>query len=176
MGNENNVNSNKKILKIVVPVLFCCILIGMWIVKSQEVWSEKYNTDFALHVTDEFDLDKLKAYGLPIILDFGSDSCIPCKEMAPVLEALNEELQGKAIIKFIDVWKYKSLGEGFPIVLIPTQIFIDSEGNPYKPIDPEANDMKLYTLRSTGEHVYTAHEGVMSRDQLLNVLKEMGVK
>ncbi len=44
--------------------------------------------------------------GFPIIIDFGADSCIPCKEMAPVLKKLNEEWQGKVIVKFVDVWKY----------------------------------------------------------------------
>ncbi|OLN32939.1 Thioredoxin [Desulfosporosinus metallidurans] len=39
------------------------------------------------------------------MIDFGADSCVPCKEMAPVLKKLNTEMQGKAIVKFVDVWK-----------------------------------------------------------------------
>lgn len=54
------------------------------------------NPDFSLYVTEKIDLEKLKSYGLPIIIDFGADSCIPCKEMAPVLLELNAGLRGKA--------------------------------------------------------------------------------
>ncbi|RCX17900.1 thioredoxin [Anaerobacterium chartisolvens] len=134
------------------------------------------NVDFDLHVTEKIDLEKLKSYGLPIVIDFGADSCIPCKQMAPVLEDLNAELKGKAIIKFVDVWKYRDLAEGYPISLIPTQIFIDANGNPFKPKDPQTMQMRLYSTRDTNEHVFTAHEGGMTKEQLVSALEEMGLE
>ena len=76
------------------------------------------------------DLGALTSYGLPIIIDFGADTCIPCKEMAPVLKTLNAEMQGKAIIKFVDVWKNGNAADGFPIQVIPTQVLINSDGTP----------------------------------------------
>ncbi len=138
--------------------------------------AESDSLDFALHVTEKIDLEKLKSYRLPIVIDFGADSCIPCKQMAPVLKELNEELQGKAIIKFVDVWKYRDLAEGYPISLIPTQILIDANGKPYSPENPEAMQLKLYSTKDTGEHVFTAHEGGLTKEQLLSMLKEMGLK
>lgn len=75
-----------------------------------------------------------------------------------MLEELHAELEGKAIIKFVDVWKYQELVQGYPISLIPTQIFIDASGKPYKPKDPKARQMKLYSSRDNGEHVFTVHE------------------
>lgn len=110
------------------------------------------------------------------MIDFGADSCIPCKEMAPVLKELNSELQGKAIIKFVDVWKYQSLAEGYPISLIPTQIFIDAKGKPYIPKDPEAIGVNMYSNNDTKEHQFTTHEGGLTKEQLLNVLEEMGLE
>jgi thioredoxin 1 len=174
MKSKNNI-----VIKITIPVLLLCAVIGIWALKNSKKDLDSAgskNSDFALHITEKIDLEKLKSYGLPIIIDFGADSCIPCKEMAPVLKGLNEELQGKAIIKFVDVWKYEKLAEGYPISLIPTQIFIDANGKPYKPKNPEAMDMKLYSLKDTKEHVFTAHEGGMTKLQLLNALKEMGLK
>jgi len=179
MSDENTAKSKRnKALKIIIPVLFLCVVAAIWAVKNfqKEVDSaDSINPDFALHVTEEIDLEKLKSYGLPIIIDFGADSCIPCKEMAPVLEELNKELQGKAIIKFVDVWKYENLVKGYPVSIIPTQIFIDSNGKPYNPEDPEAKHMKLY-IRNSGEHVFTAHEGGMAKEELMDILKEMGLK
>lgn len=180
MSDKNTIKSPKSIaIKVIVPILLVCIVAGIWAVKNSKKDTDSVssdNTDFALHITEEIDLEKLKSYGLPIIIDFGADSCIPCKEMAPVLEELNEELQGKAIIKFVDVWKYQALAQNYPISIIPTQIYIDAKGNPYTPKDPEAMQMKLYSLRDTGEHVFTAHEGGMTKDQLLSILKEMGME
>jgi thioredoxin 1 len=132
------------------------------------------NADFLLAAT-KIDLDKLKLYSLPIIIDFGADSCIPCKEMAPVLKKLNQEWQGKVIVKFIDVWKYPDAAADFPLQVIPTQFFFDAQGNPYVPSDPEA--MQMYMLKDTGgEHVYTAHVGGITEAQLRAALEEMGIK
>lgn len=180
MNNENTTKSKKgMVIKIVIPVLILSILVGIWVVKNskKDVGSVGgNNSDFALHVTEKLNLEKLKSYGIPIIIDFGSDSCIPCKQMAPVLEELNAELQGKAIIRFVDVWKYQDFAEGYPISVIPTQIFIDANGKPYKPKDTESMQMKQYSSKDTGEHVFTAHEGGVTKEQLLSALKEMGLK
>lgn len=167
------------VVKIIVPVLILSVLVGIWIVKNNKkdiVTAGGGNPDFALHVTQKLDLEKLKSYGIPIVIDFGSDSCIPCKQMAPVLEELNKELQGKAIVRFVDVWKYQDLAEGYPISVIPTQILIDANGNPYKPKDAQTLQMKMYSSKDTGEHVFTAHEGGVTKEQLLSALKEMGLK
>lgn len=180
MSEKDTKKSNKGIaVKIIIPILFVCVIFGIWVVKNNKkdtAAADGDNSDFALHVTEKLDLDKLKSYGLPIIIDFGADSCIPCKQMAPVLVELNEELQGKAIIKFVDVWKYQELAQGYPISLIPTQIFIDSTGKPYSPKDPETMKMILYSSKDTEEHVFTAHEGGTTKEQLLSILKEMGLK
>lgn len=180
MGDENTLKTKKGLeVKIIIPVLLICIVAGIWLIKNQKKNNGAENgdnPDFALHVTEKIDLEKLKSYGLPIIIDFGSDSCIPCKEMAPVLEELNAELKGKAIIRFVDVWKYQDLAEGYPISLIPTQVFIDASGKPYTPKDAEASQMKLYSKKDTGEHALTAHEGGVTKEQLMSILKEMGMK
>lgn len=180
MNDEVTVKSKKGLtVKIIIPVLLVCIVAGIWVIKNRDKGSNVAvtdNADFGLHVTEKIDMEKLKSYGIPIIIDFGSDSCIPCKQMAPVLEELNAELKGKAIIRFVDVWKYPDLAEGYPISVIPTQIFIDTEGKPYSPADPEALQLKQYTLKTTGEHVFTAHEGGVTKEQLLSALKEMGLE
>lgn len=178
---------NKKgvVQKVIITGLILVVLAGLWFAKNYkkyaEVESDKSgtvvtdNADFELHVTEKIDLEKLKSYGLPIVIDFGADSCIPCKEMAPVLRELNAELKGKAIIKFVDVWKYQQLAEGYPLSLIPTQILINSNGEPYKPENPGAMQMKLYSSEDK-EHAFTAHEGGLTKDQLMDILKEMGLK
>lgn len=188
MGNSSPESMNiKQALKILIPILIVMAIGSIWFIKNSEQPKITANQagassnpagkpDFALHVTDELNLDKLKSYGLPIIIDFGASSCIPCKEMAPVLVKLNKELQGKAIIKFVDVWKYQKLAEGYPLRLIPTQMFFDKNGKPFTPADPQASGMKMYSTRDKNEHVFTVHEGGMTEAMILAALKEMGLK
>ena len=173
-------------LKIIITVLIVFVIAGIWVIKKLQTRaaSEKIdNPVFALNVTEPLNLEQLKSYGLPIIIDFGSDACIPCKQMAPILKELNEKLQGKAVILFVDIKKYPAFANGFPIIVIPTQIFIDAEGKPYNPKEPDAlhmilysSNMKLYSPNSTGEHTFTTHEGTMTKDDLLTILEEMGMQ
>ncbi len=62
------------------------------------------------------------------MVDLGAKSCIPCKMMAPILEELKAEYEGRAAVIFIDVWKDRSQGPRFGIHTIPTQIFYDKHG------------------------------------------------
>lgn len=177
-------NGNKsKWLKILMPVVIVCVIGGVWLLKNtqgsetvQGTPMSSNNPDFALQVTDELDLDQLKSYGLPIVIDFGADSCVPCKQMAPVLEAMNEEYQGKVIIKFVDIRKYQELAQGFPISLIPTQIFIGADGKPFNPENPTAFSLNQYVTKDTNELVFTTHEGGLTKEDFLKIFKAMGVQ
>ena len=165
------------IIKFVIPLAILIAVAGIWILKNAEKDSQPTDggDDFALHATESIDLERLKSYGLPIIIDFGADSCAPCKEMAPVLEELNSELRGRAIIKFVDVWKYPELAEGYPISSIPTQAFFDAKGKPFDPQNPVGLRLRRYA-NEEGEQFMTVHVGGMTKEQLLTVLEEMGME
>jgi thioredoxin 1 len=65
---------------------------------------------------------------LPRLVDLGSDKCIPCKKMAPILDELRHEYGETFVVEFIDVWKDPEAGKPFGIRVIPTQVFIDAHG------------------------------------------------
>ncbi|MHB8993962.1 MAG: thioredoxin family protein, partial [Armatimonadota bacterium] len=65
---------------------------------------------------------------LPKLLDLGSVTCIPCKQMAPILEELKQELAGKVDVEFADVNKQPALADKYRIEMIPTQVFLSAEG------------------------------------------------
>jgi thioredoxin 1 len=185
---------NNKKIKILVTSIVVVLVILVWLIKNGNEnkiadvsqpkgdseaaleTAEQDTSEFALHVTDELDMEKLKSYGLPIIIDFGADTCDPCKEMAPVLKELNESLRGKAIIKFVDVWKYQEIGEIFPLQVIPTQFFFDKDGKPYVPSDNIGIKFTKYSRNDNNEHVYTVHEGGLTKDQMLTILEELGME
>lgn len=176
-GVENKTGKSKA--KIIMLIVIVLIVAGIWMVKNLDIFKGDYdveNPDFVLEAAEELDLEHLKTYGLPIILDFGSESCPPCRQMAPDLKKVHREKIGKAIIKYVDVWENPDLAEGFPLSVIPTQIFFDKEGDPYKPSDPEKYRMIIYNNKDTDDHIYTAHEGGLTEKQMLEILKEMGME
>ena len=66
--------------------------------------------------------------GKPILVDFGSNSCMPCRQIRPILKELSQEYTGKATILVIDVYKYKELAGQYRVQVIPTLIFFDKSG------------------------------------------------
>ncbi|MBW2690889.1 MAG: thioredoxin family protein [Deltaproteobacteria bacterium] len=38
------------------------------------------------------------------LVDVGADKCIPCKMMAPILEELKGEYDGRMDVMFVDTW------------------------------------------------------------------------
>lgn len=67
---------------------------------------------------------------LPAIIDFYADWCGPCKAIAPVLEELATEYEGKLNIYKIDTDQQTELSGMFGIQSIPTLLFIPVDGNP----------------------------------------------
>lgn len=96
--------------------------------------------------------DATAAKKLPRLVDLGAGKCIPCKKMAPILEALKKEYAGRFDVEFIDVWENPRAGNLYRIRMIPTQIFYDSSGK------------ELFR-----------HEGFYGREDILNKWKELGV-
>lgn len=193
MENKNTAKENpfeveKKKLplnKIIIPLIIVLVIGGIWVSKNMLGGSGGVtgddgvfvpdNEDFAFFATEDLDVDALKEYGLPIILDFGSDTCPPCREMAPILRKVHKDLQGKAIIKYVDLDEYKEMASLYPVRAIPTQFFFDKDGNPFTPENPDNARLLMYTTKDTEEHVLTAHEGFMSEQQLLDILEQMGM-
>ena len=175
----NNKKTSKLAVKILIPTLIVVVLATMWVFKTKKdhVFNAEQASipvDFALK-TDTVDLDKLKEYKMPIIFDFGADACVPCQEMAPTLKKVNADMQGKAIIKYVDIWKNPSLGREFPIRVIPTQLIFNADGTPYVPSEKVKINFEIFNYKDSGEHALTIHQGILTEEQMKEILKDMGV-
>ena len=64
-------------------------------------------------------------------IELGSVNCIPCRKMQPVMRAVEEKYRQQVKVVFYDVWKpdQKKYAYQYGIRLIPTQIFVDAQGN-----------------------------------------------
>lgn len=66
----------------------------------------------------------------PCVIDFYADWCQPCKIVAPVLEELQEDFDGKLDIYKVDTEDQKRLAGMFGIQSIPSILFVPIEGQP----------------------------------------------
>ncbi len=92
------------------------------------------------HLTKQAFLDKIFDYEnetewkfkgeLPAIVDFYADWCGPCRMVAPVLQQLSQEYDGRLNIYKIDTEKEQELAAVFGIRSIPSLLFIPKEGKP----------------------------------------------
>lgn len=67
---------------------------------------------------------------IPAIIDFYADWCGPCKMVAPVLEELSNEYDGKLNIYKVDTEVEQELSSVFRIRSIPSILFIPKESQP----------------------------------------------
>ena len=67
---------------------------------------------------------------LPAIIDFYADWCGPCKMIAPILEELSSEYEGKINIYKIDTEAEQELAAAFAIRSIPSLLFIPKDEAP----------------------------------------------
>lgn len=66
----------------------------------------------------------------PCIVDFYAVWCGPCKRVAPILEELAREYEGKLDIYKVNTEEQKQLATDFAIRSIPTIFFCPVEGTP----------------------------------------------
>ena len=87
-------------------------------------------------------------------VELGSVGCIPCDKMQPIMEEIEEEYKGQVKVVFHDVRTAKGQPyiKEFGIRAIPTQVFLDKDGNEY-----------------------FRHLGFLAKDKLVEVLKIQGV-
>jgi thioredoxin 1 len=88
-------------------------------------------------------------------IELGSVNCIPCIKMQGVMQEVKREYGDQVSILFYDVWTEagKPYAQQYRIRVIPTQVFLDQDGNEY-----------------------FRHEGYFPEEDLVQVLRHKGVK
>lgn len=131
----------KRITKISIVVILTLIVIGMGGYKIYGIKNAPMET------TDNIEKGK------PMLVDLGATTCIPCKEMVPVLAQVKKMYDGKAVVRIIDIYENPEAANKYGLRVIPTQIFLDKGG----------------------KEVFR-HEGFFSKEDIVKVFKDMGVE
>ena len=82
----------------------------------------------AKQVTDDtFELDVLRADG-PVLVDFWAEWCGPCKQIAPSLDEISKELEGKVSLAKVNIDENPETPSKYGVRGIPTlMLFKDGE-------------------------------------------------
>lgn len=101
---------------------------------------------------DNLDINNLKQYCKPIILDFGGTFCQPCKKYEKVLEEVKEDYNDNVLIKIFDVSKDMEIASKYNVAIIPHQVFINKNGE-----------------------IEDTHTGLLSYEETIKILKKCGL-
>lgn len=178
--------TKKAIILIIILVILLCSIVVSAIFQYQRnlkevatgnaVGKADGNDEFSLNITNEtgFDLQKMKSYGVPIIIQIGASDDEVCISMKSSLEELNYELRRLAFIKYLDTNKYSELWNE-PLIPLGTetmQLLINSDGTPYSAGISEAFGYKV-VQDEEGNHLYTVHYGDLSLNDMIKILRRM---
>lgn len=77
----------------------------------------------AIHITsNEFDKVVLKSE-VPVLVDFFATWCNPCKMIAPSIEQLSTEMEGKAKVVKVDIDQSSDVAGNYKVMSVPTLVF-----------------------------------------------------
>ena len=90
----------------------------------------KSSSSGVIELSSKEEFDKAIALSsTPILVDFYSPYCGPCKRLSPEFEKMAQKYQGKVRFMKVDVTKFPELAENYNIYGVPSVLVFDKKGN-----------------------------------------------
>lgn len=77
----------------------------------------------ALKINNE-NYNEVMGQGLPMVIDFWATWCGPCRMVAPIIDELAEEYEGKVVIGKCDVEEGDDVAAQYMVRNVPTIVFL----------------------------------------------------
>ena len=122
----------KKNILIALAIIAACITANAQESKTESKVKHLTYKEFLKQVWDfEKDPNTFNYKGkLPAVIDFYADWCGPCRRVAPIMEKMAEEYDGKLLVYKVNVDQERQLASTFQVKSIPMVLFIPMEGQP----------------------------------------------
>ena len=75
-------------------------------------------------IVNDNNYDEVVKTELPVMLDLSATWCGPCKALAPIVEELATELEGKVVVGKADVEEAPGIAARFRVRSVPTVLFL----------------------------------------------------
>lgn len=122
----------------------------------------------ALQTVTERDFEQqILASEVPVLIEFSAEWCGPCKVVAPELEALARELEGKAKIVKIDIDKSPMIARQMGVQSVPTFV-VFHEG---RPVNGRVGALKRAQIREMLEPYLPRAEGALKPEEVAALLQ-----
>ncbi len=135
-------------------IFVCLIFYGLLYVQigspasGRQTETEPQKQDSLIVSDKHLDFSQFKV----TFIELGADKCIPCKAMQPVMREIAKEFKGTIQVVFYDVWKTPDFAKEYGVKMIPTQIFVNTEG----------------------EEIFR-HVGFFAKEDIVGMLKEKNI-
>ena len=128
----------------------------------------KARTDGVPTITErEFEQEVLRPE-LPVMVEFSAEWCQPCKQIAPEVAAFAKEMEGKAIVRKVDIDRSPMLARELRVQSVPT-FMLFSQG---RPVDAVVGAVGKKKLRDMVDPFLPRAEGALKAIELAQLLRE----
>ncbi len=104
---------------------------------------------------------------LPVLLEFTAEWCGPCKQIAPELQALAHELEGKAKVVTLDIDKSPTIPRQMGVQSVPTFVVFHNG----RPVGGKVGALRRAELRTMLEPFLPRAEGAVRADELVQLIQ-----
>jgi len=112
-------------------------------------WPPTHNADMVTELNDADFKSTLESATTPILVDFSATWCAPCKALAPTIDKVAEDYDGKMSVYKVDIDKAQETAASFGIMSVPTCIFF-RDG---KEVDRFMGNVDLRTVKGHVDRV-----------------------
>src|SRR5579883_506002 len=114
----------------------------------------------------EFEQEVLRP-DLPVLVEFSAEWCQPCKQIAPEVAAFAREMEGKAIVRKVDIDRSPMLARELRVQSVPT-FMLFAQG---RPVDAVVGAVGKKKLRDMVEPFLPRAEGALKPIELAQLLR-----
>lgn len=126
----------------------------------------------AMPLSSEYALEDWLAEGKPLIIEFGTETCVYCQNMAYKLQAMQDKYGDQISIKNVDPTKV-DVSNDFPVNYVPAQFFFTADGKPFVPGEANTLPLQQFKLKGSDEHVLTGHVGEIEAGAFEQLVQEL---